>query len=121
MKTILAADDSAVILLYIEESLKDEGYNVISAKNGMKALELIGNFKGIIDFFIIDIIMSPMDGLSLIQRIRQMEMYKDTPVIVLTSLTDESTIENAKLSGANCWINKPFEMGALLDAIKRLG
>jgi CheY-like chemotaxis protein len=97
MKTILAADDSAVILLYIEESLKDEGYNVISAKNGMKALELIENFNGII------------------------EMYKDTPVIVLTSLTDESTIENAKLSGANCWINKPFEMGALLDAIKRLG
>ena len=121
MKTILAVEDSAVILLYIEESLKKNGYNVLTAKNGNKALAQIENIEGTIDLFIIDIIMSGMDGLTLIRKIRQIERYNQSPVIVLTSVSDETAIEDAKSAGANCWINKPFEMDDLIAAIERLG
>ena len=120
MKTIFAVDDSAVILLYIEESLKEEGYTVISANNGNKAFEKIKQYTGLIDVFIIDIIMSGMDGISLIREIRKMDDYNITPVIVLTSIDDDSSKEEAKSVGANCWIQKPFDIRDVIAAIEKL-
>ena len=121
MKTIFAVDDSAVILLYIEESLKEKGYSAVSAKNGDKAYEKLKKYNDPIDVFIIDIIMAGMDGLTLIREIRKMDGYKTTPVIVLTSINDNSTVEEAKSAGANCWIPKPFEIEDVITAIEKLG
>ncbi|MBI9099347.1 MAG: response regulator [Spirochaetaceae bacterium] len=120
MKTILAVDDSAVIRLYFEESLKETDYAILTAKDGNNALQQIEKSENPIDAFIIDIIMAGMDGLTLIRHIRQLKNYRDTPIMVLTSLSDPSSVEEARSAGANCWVNKPFEIEQVLSALDKL-
>ena len=118
LKKIFAVDDSATIRMFINEALVTRGYHVELADDGNDALRKIHEYVDVIDLFIIDIIMTGMDGISLIGKIRNIEIYKTTPIIVLTSTTGESVIESAKSAGANCWINKPFEIEELVEAIR---
>jgi len=118
MKKIFAVDDSATIRMFIEEALVNRGYHVETAENGNDAIRKIQEFIDTIDIFIIDIIMTGMDGIALISKIRDIEIYKSTPIIVLTSMTDESAIDVAKSAGADCWISKPFDIEELVEAIR---
>jgi two-component system, chemotaxis family, chemotaxis protein CheY len=118
MKKIFAVDDSATIRKFIEEALVDRGYHVETAEDGNDAIGKIHEYVESIDLFIIDIIMTGMDGIELITKIRDIEIYKLTPIIVLTSMTDESAKEVAKSAGANCWIDKPFDIEELVEAIR---
>ena len=64
--------------------------------------------------------MKKMDGISLIRHIREMDRFRETPVIILTNLNDQSMIETAKSAGASCWILKPFEAKQIADVIETL-
>lgn len=120
MTKIFAVDDSASIRLYMDKSLREMGYAVELAEDGDVALERLKEHTDPIDVFVIDVVMRKMDGITLIRHIREMERFKDTPVIVLTNLNDESMIETAKSSGANCWVSKPFEAEKVAEVIESL-
>lgn len=120
MKTIFAVDDSASIRLYMDKVLTQMGYAVELADDGDSALNKLKNIEDPLDIFIIDIVMRRMDGLTLIRHIREMDRFKDIPVIVLTNLDDKKMIEEAKDAGANCWISKPFDAGQIADVIESL-
>ncbi|MBX7155823.1 MAG: response regulator [Candidatus Kapaibacterium sp.] len=105
-KTILIADDSASIRKFVSLSLKMQGYNVISAVDGMDALEKLPASP--IDMVITDLNMPNMDGYKLIRNIRSYPEFKELPIIILSSLSNDDDIKEGMTSGANSYLVKPF-------------
>ncbi|HPN36874.1 MAG TPA: response regulator [Melioribacteraceae bacterium] len=106
-KVILIADDSPTIRKFVTFSLTMQGFEVISAIDGMEAMELLPKYK--VDLVITDLNMPNMDGFELIKTIRQNEDYKDIPIIILSSLAGSEEIERGMSSGANSYMVKPFD------------
>ncbi|MBE9504445.1 MAG: response regulator [Proteobacteria bacterium] len=118
-KKILAVDDSETMLQLISFALSKEGYSVVTAKDGIDALKMLGkdeNFSVIIT----DINMPNMDGIALIKEIRNLPKCKYTPIIMVT--TDSHTDKKAegKAAGATGWIVKPFQIQQLVAVINKV-
>ncbi|MFY7997936.1 MAG: response regulator [Candidatus Kapaibacteriota bacterium] len=107
-KTILTVDDSMSVRKFIALSLKSGGYRVISAVDGMDALEILPKEK--VDLVITDLNMPNVDGFELVRTIRQNTTYSELPIIILSSLADAQYIERGMQAGANSYIVKPFNM-----------
>jgi two-component system, chemotaxis family, chemotaxis protein CheY len=116
MKKILLVDDSTTIRNMLKTSLISE-YEVIEAEHGKNALEKMATND--IDFFLLDVNMPVMDGLTLVKEIRKIPKYSTTPVVMLTTETKEERKEEGKIAGANGWIIKPCEPDKLLSVIKK--
>lgn len=117
-QTILIVEDSASMRKFIALSLKFLGYKVVLAVDGMDAIEKIPGEN--IDLVITDLNMPNIDGFSLIEHIRAIEEYKDIPIIVLSSLTEECDIEKSIEMGANSYLMKPFNTQVIQSEVKRL-
>ncbi|MFH1672817.1 MAG: chemotaxis protein CheW [Pseudomonadota bacterium] len=94
--TILLAEDSNFFRGQVKGFIKDEGYNVIEAEDGMVAWNLLQENAERIDLVVTDIEMPNLDGFSLTTKIRQSQRFRDLPVIALTSLAGEEDIERGK-------------------------
>jgi len=114
---ILVVDDSPTIRKFISIALKIKGYEIISASDGMEALELLPNDK--IDLVITDLNMPNIDGFNLIERIRSNENFLNTPIIVMSNLSDSEDIERAMQLGANSYIIKPFDQNNLIKEVAK--
>lgn len=115
-RCILAVDDTAVVLTRILYTLQDT-YDVITINSGGRALKYLKENKP--DLILLDIRMSPMDGIETLQSIRTMEGREDIPVIMLTGVEDkDSVLKSAKL-GICDYIRKPFSSEELLKRIRR--
>jgi DNA-binding response OmpR family regulator len=113
MFTVLVCDDDKAILDSIEIYLKNEGYNVLKADNGIKALELIGNNE--VHCCILDIMMPGLDGLNTTLKLRE----KNNIPIILLSAKSEDTDKITGLSfGADDYVTKPFNPLELLARVK---
>ncbi|MBN2618830.1 MAG: response regulator [Spirochaetales bacterium] len=119
MKTVFAVDDSATARASIEYTLKKEGYNVELATDGLDALSKIDKFTGDIDLFLFDVNMPNMDGITLIKKVRELKNHKFTPILFLTTESQESKKMEGKSAGASGWIVKPFEPDTFLALVKR--
>jgi two-component system chemotaxis response regulator CheY len=117
-KTILIVDDSASIRQVVGIALKGGGYNVIEAVDGLDALSKLNGQK--INLIISDVNMPNMDGISLVKKIKENPDYKFTPILMLTTESDESMKEKGKVAGAKAWLVKPFKSAVLLSAISKL-
>lgn len=116
---ILLAEDDGSIAFIINFIINREGFDVVIARDGKEAMEQIEN-GGPYTLAIIDIMMPFYDGFQLIEKIRSLEHWKKTPVIVLSSLSQEKNIVRALKMGANDYIVKPFQPGELIARINRL-
>ncbi len=105
-KTIIVAEDSSSVRKFITLALKMKGYNVVTAEDGMAALELFPKQK--VDLLLTDLNMPNMDGLNLIKNVRLIPEYQDLPIIILSSLSDEEDINAGLGAGANSYLIKPF-------------
>lgn len=105
-KTILIAEDSASIRKFISLALKLQGYKIITASDGMEALEKLPSEK--IDLLVTDLNMPNIDGIKLIKTIRATEEYKNLPIIILTSLSKDEDVHIGMEAGANSYLIKPF-------------
>lgn len=115
-KIILAVDDTAVVLTRISNTLKDD-YEVITVNSGARALKYLRDEKP--DLILLDIQMSPMDGIQTLHEIRNMKNREDIPVIMLTGVEDKDIVlESAKI-GICDYILKPFYSDDLLKRIRR--
>ncbi|KVV15122.1 response regulator transcription factor [Flavobacterium sp. TMP13] len=113
---ILIAEDDELILRTIEHKLVKEGYDVLLARDGKDAIEIIKETA--VDIIITDIMMPFASGVEILSAIN--EMGKKIPVIMLSSMGQEGVILNAFDLGASDFIVKPFSPNELLLRIKRL-
>ncbi|WP_281950443.1 response regulator [Nitrosophilus kaiyonis] len=114
---VLAVDDDFINLKLLKTMLLKNGMvdEVIEAKNGVEAIEILKNRKDI-DLILLDIIMPVMNGIEMLKIIKSDESLKDIPVIVLS--TDETKRTEALDNGANDFINKPIRENILTEKIK---
>ena len=117
-KTIMTVDDSASIRQMVTFTLKNAGYNVIEAKDGKEAITKAEMHK--IDMLFVDLNMPIMDGISLIKALRNKNEYKFTPIVMLTTESQEHRKLEGKEAGATGWIIKPFKPDQLIAVIKKV-
>jgi two-component system chemotaxis response regulator CheY len=107
-RTILAVDDSATVRKFVTVALSMQGFAVVTACDGMDALEKLPNQQ--VDLVITDLNMPNMDGFELNKALRENPTYKDLPVIILTSLSDDDSKERGTGLGVNSYVVKPFSL-----------
>lgn len=113
-------DDSTTMRKIVGLALKSGGYSYIEGENGQDALDKLKNSDNKIDLFIVDIDMPIMNGIEFVGEVRKLSNYSSTPILILTTQTDEKVQNAAKKAGANAWIVKPFEKEEFLKLIKTL-
>ncbi len=116
---ILIVDDSKSIRLMLKKVLKMLEYDidaVFEAENGKEALEVLRNEW--IDIVFTDIYMPEMDGLTLIQKIKEEGLMESLPIVVVSSDTAETTVQQAQELGAKFYIKKPFDPNQIDEALQ---
>jgi len=106
-KVILVADDSPSIRKFVSFALTMKGFEIISASDGMEALEKLPAEK--INLVITDLNMPNLDGFELIKAIRNNDEYREIPIIILSSLAGSEEIQKGMDCGANSYLIKPFD------------
>src|SRR5215467_14208828 len=115
MKTVLVVDDEKNYRWMLEELLREEGFEVISCEKGTDALAVLGG--GRIDVLLTDLRMTEMNGLTLLQKTR--EVSPATSTLLMTAYgTIERAVEAMRL-GAYDFIVKPFDNADLIRSIRR--
>ena len=117
-KTILIVDDSNTARASVEYTLKKGSYEVLSADDGATGLEVLGK-SPTIDMIITDLNMPKMDGIEFIKNVRKFDQYKYTPILMLTTESQDEKKMEGKAAGASGWLVKPFNPTQLLDVVKR--
>jgi two-component system chemotaxis response regulator CheY len=117
-KTILVVDDSASLRQVVAIALKGAGYDVIEACDGKDALAKLTGQK--VHLIISDVNMPNMDGITMVKEIKQMAAYKFTPIIMLTTESQESKKAEGQAAGAKAWMVKPFKPEQMLQAVSKL-
>jgi two-component system chemotaxis response regulator CheY len=118
-KKILIVDDSAAIRQSISFILKQEGYDTIEATDGLEGLDALGKADAI-DLIITDVNMPNLDGIGFIRRARELPKFKFTPILVLTTESQGSKMNEGKEAGATGWIVKPFNADKLLGIVRKV-
>ncbi len=118
-KKILIVDDSAAIRQSISFILKQEGYETVEATDGLEALTVLGGIEAL-DLIITDVNMPNLDGIGFIKKARELQKYKFTPILVLTTESQGSKMNDGKEAGATGWIVKPFNAEKLLGIVKKV-
>lgn len=117
-KTVLTVDDSKTMRDMVGFTLRGAGFDVIEAEDGAKALSLLGNAR--VDLVITDINMPNMDGVTLVKRLRDMNTFRSTPILILTTEGGEEKKAEGRAAGATGWIVKPFAPDRLLQVVNRV-
>ncbi len=115
--TVMIVDDSAMDRKIMREALKDLGVNIIEAKDGMEALNLLK--QNDVDAMLIDIEMPRMDGYTLAQEIRKYNKYRKLPLIAVTSRATKSDRVRGVEVGMNEYITKPYTKEYLQNVVRR--
>ncbi|RUO31914.1 two-component system response regulator [Aliidiomarina sedimenti] len=117
-KRILIVDDSASIRQVVSTTLQGAGYETIEACDGMDGLKKLDGSK--INLIISDVNMPKMDGISFVKELKANPAYKFTPVIMLTTESQEDKKAQGKAAGAKAWVVKPFQPQQMLTAVEKL-
>ena len=115
---ILIADDEMIMLKIIELRLKKDGHEVIVTSNGQEAVEQIKLQDP--DMIIADIMMPFTSGLEIVSLVKQGNLHRKVPIIILSSMGQENVVLEAFNLGADDYITKPFRPNELSMRVKRL-
>jgi two-component system chemotaxis response regulator CheY len=120
-KKILVVDDSATLRASVDYTLKEAGFETINAVNGADGLDKLNqamkNGENI-GMIISDINMPVMDGITFINEVKKTP-YKFTPILVLTTESQEEMKMKGKKAGASGWLVKPFKPEQLIYVTKK--
>jgi len=117
-KTILNIDDSSTIRKMVSMTLTTAGYDVTEAVDGQDGLNKAK--EKTFDVVLTDQNMPNMDGLTLIKTLRALPQYKSTPILMLTTESDDAKKAEGRAAGVNAWLVKPFDPQILVSAVKKL-
>lgn len=121
-KLILSIDDSNVIKMSLELLCKENGYALIHAFDGIEGLKKVEEIKKMgknISLIICDINMPNLDGIGFLKEFKSKEENKLVPVLMLTTESQISMMQEAKKLGATGWIVKPFQADQLLNFFRK--
>jgi two-component system, chemotaxis family, chemotaxis protein CheY len=117
-KVILTVDDSASIRQMVSFTLKNEGYQVVEAVDGVDALSKLKDKPA--DMVLTDLHMPNMNGIELIKKVRSDPAYKFIPIVFLTTESQGEKKQEGKAAGATGWIVKPFKPEQLVGVVKKV-
>ena len=113
-KTVVVAEDEALIRMDIVEMLREAGYNVVAeAENGQRAVDLAREYTP--DLVLMDVKMPVMDGITAAEQIAEERI---APVVLLTAFSQRELVERAREAGAMAYVVKPFTVDDVVPAIE---
>ncbi len=117
-KKVLTVDDSASVRQMISFTLKEAGFEVVEACDGLDALNKLST--GNVNMVITDLNMPNMDGIELIKKIRTKPQFKFIPIIMLTTESQAGKKQEGRQAGATGWIVKPFNPEQLISVVNKV-
>ena len=117
-KIVITVDDSMSIRETVKMILASAGYQVLTAEDGVKGLQICQQQKA--DLILSDLNMPNMDGTTLIAKLRTLPQYRFTPILMLTTESQEEKKLAGKKAGATGWIVKPFDPAKLLAVVQKV-
>ena len=114
---VLAVDDEPINLQVLENHLKLRGYDVIPARNGQEAMDVIDGERPF-DLVLLDIMMPKMSGYEVCQKLRQNHPANELPIIMVTAKNRVADLVKGFKAGANDYLVKPFSKDELLSRIE---
>jgi CheY-like chemotaxis protein len=115
MAKVLVVEDSPTVASVLEHLLRLDGHTVYTARDGMTALTSLRAYLP--DLVLLDILLPHVNGFDLCAAIRRQSAYQSLPIIMVSSLADETAIQCAFAVGADAYFTKPFGEAALLATI----
>jgi len=117
-KMVLIVDDSTSMRQMVSFTMKEAGFEVIEGCNGQEALTRVQGKA--VNLVITDLNMPVMDGMTLIRQLRAKPEYKFTPILMLTTESQDTKKQEGKAAGATGWIVKPFNPEQLLQVVAKV-
>jgi two-component system chemotaxis response regulator CheY len=114
----MIVDDSVSLRQVVSIALKGAGYETLEASDGRDALNKLDGRK--VHLIISDVNMPNMDGISFVKELKTNAAYRFTPVIMLTTESQETKMAEGKAAGAKAWVVKPFKPEQMLSAVAKL-
>jgi CheY-like chemotaxis protein/DNA-binding CsgD family transcriptional regulator len=114
---VLVVDDDPSLTALLADHLAAAGHRVRTAADGHEALVAIGEARP--DVIVLDVRMPVLDGWGVLEALSEEPTTAALPVVVLTGSASEEDLIRAHLSGAVAYLNKPFEIATLLEAVTR--
>jgi DNA-binding response OmpR family regulator len=118
MKKIMVIDDDEDFTNLYKTTLRMSGFDTTAVNQSTAAIEMAYLVQP--DIFVIDLMMPELDGFQLCKLFRAEAIFRRTPIIIITALTDEDSKIVALGSGANDYLSKPFHIDELKSRINNL-
>jgi two-component system alkaline phosphatase synthesis response regulator PhoP len=118
VRKVLIADDEPDILEILKYNLVKEGYHVVTAKDGDEAVEKAKMFQP--DLIVLDIMMPKKNGVEVCEILRHQPAFKNTLILFLTALSDETTQIRGLESGADDYVSKPISPKVFMSKVNSL-
>ena len=115
-RRILVVDDEPDVVRIVSKRLVLDGYEVITANNGLDCIAKAENERP--DIILLDSVMPNMDRQGVLSKLKALRKTKNIPVIMVSALAGEDGIANAEKGGAAAYVIKPFDYDILLEKIK---
>lgn len=114
----LVVDDSTSMRQMVSFTLKEAGFDVIEAGNGQEALDNVAGKA--VNVVVTDLNMPVMDGMTLIRELRGKPEFKFTPILMLTTESQDTKKQEGRDAGATGWIVKPFNPEQLMQVVNKV-
>jgi CheY-like chemotaxis protein len=114
--TVLVAEDDKLIRTIFAEIVEGEGFDVVEADNGQRALDIVTSRK--IDMIISDMKMPVMNGFDLLVAVKK--SHPEIPVTVITGFNSEYLEADAMAAGADAYITKPFRVDDVSETLRKM-
>jgi DNA-binding response OmpR family regulator len=114
---VLVVDDEADTVDFLRDTLRSEGFRVVTAHDGRQALEAIGRTRP--DLVLLDIMMPELSGFEVLEALSKDPDKAAIPVVVLTARADDVDAQRGLTLGARKYMSKPFDVRALIAEVQR--
>lgn len=117
-KNVLVVDDSASIRKAVKAILEKEGYSVREAGSEFGMFSSIDQYGQLADIILMDLTLNEEYGFDLVGKLRNVDRFKNIPVIILTQHSDRENVSMAKMLGVQGYIVKPVNPSLLVERVK---
>jgi len=115
---ILIVDDNPTNLEVLQVRLQAQGYELVTAVDGMDALAKVRELEP--DLVLLDVMMPKLDGISVVKQLKQDSTFRFTPVILVTAKADTRDVVAGLEAGGDDYLTKPFEQAALVARVRSM-
>ncbi|MBM3325911.1 MAG: response regulator [Calditrichaeota bacterium] len=116
-RRVLVVEDEPELVEFISERLRMEGYEVVTAMDGMTGLHLARSIEP--DLILLDVMLPKLDGFKIARLLKFDEQYKHIPIILWTWMAEDEDVKSGKYAGVDEYIPKPFSLEALMKCVRK--